>query len=85
MRVLIDTNVVLDFLLEREAFVEAAANLFAKIDDGQIQGFVTATTIREQSEKVGFLQAIANLDNPITVRATPVPASCFGFFNLLPI
>lgn len=45
MRVLIDTNVVLDFLLEREPFVEAAADLFERIDDGQIQAFITATTI----------------------------------------
>jgi predicted nucleic acid-binding protein len=34
MRVLIDTNVVLDFLLEREPFVEAAARLFQQIENG---------------------------------------------------
>jgi predicted nucleic acid-binding protein len=45
MRVLIDNNVVLDFLLEREPFVEAAARLFRQIDNGQIEGFITATTI----------------------------------------
>lgn len=45
MRVLIDTNVVLDFLLEREPFVESAAKLFQQIDHGQIEGFITATTI----------------------------------------
>ncbi|OYD90358.1 DNA-binding protein [Nostoc sp. 'Peltigera membranacea cyanobiont' 210A] len=45
MRVLIDTNVVLDFLQEREPFVEDAAKLFAKIDAGEIEGFIAATTI----------------------------------------
>lgn len=45
MRVLIDTNVVLDFLQEREPFVEAAAKPFEQIDDGKVDGFVTATTI----------------------------------------
>lgn len=45
MKIFIDTNIVLDFLLEREPFVEAAANLFEKIDNGQIQGFIAATTI----------------------------------------
>ncbi|MCX5980949.1 MULTISPECIES: PIN domain-containing protein [Nostocales] len=45
MRVFIDTNVVLDFLLEREPFVEDAVKLFAKIDAGEIIGFITATTI----------------------------------------
>ena len=45
MRVFIDTNVVLDFLLEREPFVEDAVRLFAKIDAGEIAGFIAATTI----------------------------------------
>ncbi|KZL49479.1 MULTISPECIES: type II toxin-antitoxin system VapC family toxin [Cyanophyceae] len=45
MRVFIDTNVVLDFLLEREPFVEDAVKLFAKIDAGEIAGFIAATTI----------------------------------------
>jgi predicted nucleic acid-binding protein len=44
-RILIDTNIVLDFLLEREPFVEDAARLFAKIDAGEIAGFIAATTI----------------------------------------
>jgi len=45
MRVLIDANVVLDFLQEREPFVENAARLFARIDVGEIEGFVAATTV----------------------------------------
>ena len=45
MRVLIDTNVVLDFLQEREPFVENAARLFERIDAGGIEGFIAATTI----------------------------------------
>ncbi|MEH1839683.1 MAG: PIN domain-containing protein [Nostoc sp.] len=45
MRVLIDTNVVLDFLQEREPFVEDAARQFQKIDAGEVQGFIAATTI----------------------------------------
>ncbi|UBF26369.1 PIN domain-containing protein [Kovacikia minuta CCNUW1] len=45
MRVLIDTNVVLDFLQEREPFVENASRLFERIDDGETEGFIAATTI----------------------------------------
>lgn len=45
MRILIDTNVVLDFLLEREPFVEDAGKLFKKIDADEIEGFIAATTI----------------------------------------
>lgn len=44
-RIFIDTNIVLDFLLERGPFVENAARLFAKIDAGEIIGFIAATTI----------------------------------------
>jgi predicted nucleic acid-binding protein len=45
MRVLIDTNIVLDFLQERSPFVENAARLFERIDAGEIEGFIAATTI----------------------------------------
>ena len=45
MRVLIDTNVVLDFLQEREPFAENAARLFERIDAREIEGFIAATTI----------------------------------------
>ncbi len=45
MRLLIDTNVVLDFLQERDPFVENAAKLFERIDAGEIEGFIAATTI----------------------------------------
>jgi predicted nucleic acid-binding protein len=45
MRVLIDTNVVLDFLQEREPFVASAAKLFERLDTGEIEGFIAATTI----------------------------------------
>lgn len=45
MRVLIDTNVVLDFLQERQPFVEDAARLFARIDAGEIEGLIAATTM----------------------------------------
>lgn len=45
MRVLIDTNIGLDFLQEREPFVENAARLFERIDEGEIEGFIAATTI----------------------------------------
>ena len=47
MKVLLDTNVLLDFLLEREPFKKDAEELFAAIDSGQIIGFVTATTLTD--------------------------------------
>ncbi|WP_035990344.1 PIN domain-containing protein [Leptolyngbya sp. KIOST-1] len=45
MKVLVDTNIVLDVILEREPFVESATDLFALIENGKIQGYIAATTI----------------------------------------
>ena len=47
MRVLIDTNIVLDFLLQREPFFQDAELLFQAIDAGQLIGYVTATTLTD--------------------------------------
>ncbi len=45
MRVLFDTNVVLDVLLERQPFSEPASKLLSKVEKGEITGLVCATTI----------------------------------------
>ena len=47
MRVLIDTNIVLDFLLQREPFFQDAEVLFQTIDAGQVTGYITATTLTD--------------------------------------
>jgi predicted nucleic acid-binding protein len=47
VRVLIDTNIVLDFLLQREPFFQDAELLFQAIDAGQLTGYVTATTLTD--------------------------------------
>lgn len=47
MRVLVDTNIVLDFLLQREPFSQDAELLFQVIDVGEIVGYVTATTLTD--------------------------------------
>ena len=44
MKVLFDTNVVLDVLLEREPHVDAAARLFSLVDNGSLEGSICATT-----------------------------------------
>ncbi|MFP4100450.1 PIN domain-containing protein [Coleofasciculus sp.] len=47
MRVLIDTNVILDYLLEREPFLQDAELLFQAIGSEQVIGYVTATTLTD--------------------------------------
>jgi len=45
MKVLLDTNVVLDLLLDREPFSLEAEILFSKVEKNEIQGYLCATTI----------------------------------------
>ncbi len=45
MRVLIDTNVILDLLLDREPFSKQSAWLISKVEKGELTGVLCATTI----------------------------------------
>lgn len=47
MQVLVDTNIILDYLLEREPFVTDAEALFEVIQSQRIEGYVTATTLTD--------------------------------------
>jgi predicted nucleic acid-binding protein len=54
VKVLFDTNVVLDHLLEREPHVDAAEQLLSLVDAGRLEGLVcstTATTIHYLASK----------------------------------
>ncbi len=45
MKVLFDTNVVLDLLLDREPFSTLAAQLFSRVEGGEVEGSICATTV----------------------------------------
>lgn len=45
MKILFDTNVVLDLLLDREPFAKTAADLFVRVERGELTGLLGATTI----------------------------------------
>lgn len=57
MRVLVDTNVVLDVLLERQPYAVAAADVFALVEESRIEGFLCATTVTTVDYLLG--QALA--------------------------
>jgi len=40
MRVLFDTNVILDVLLDRKPFSKPASNLLSKVENGEITGVI---------------------------------------------
>lgn len=76
MRVLVDTNVILDFLQEREPFVDNAARLFERIDAGELEGFIAATTItniyyivRRAAGRVVAQDAIAQVLSDLNICA----------------
>ena len=45
MRVLFDTNVVLDLLLDRTPFSQNAARCFSMVESGAIEGWLCASTV----------------------------------------
>jgi predicted nucleic acid-binding protein len=65
MKVLFDTNVILDVLLARRPHVRAAAVLLNYVDQGKIEGVVCATTVTTlhylASKAVGAEKAIQHL------------------------
>ena len=45
MKILFDTNIVLDVLMDRLPYSDAAVELFSKVEDGTIIGYLSGTTI----------------------------------------
>ena len=45
MKILLDTNVVLDLLLAREPFVAYAREIFVLIENGEIEGYLCANSV----------------------------------------
>ncbi|MBI4356519.1 MAG: PIN domain-containing protein [Gammaproteobacteria bacterium] len=45
MKILFDTNIILDVLLDREPFSEPAAKLFSLVEMGRMNGYVSASSI----------------------------------------
>ena len=45
MKILFDTNIILDLLLDRRPFANHAQALFEKVESGKIEGYIGATTV----------------------------------------
>ena len=71
MRVLFDTNVVLDLLLDREPFVREALYLFTRVERSELVGLLCATTVTtvhyllsralEKKEALGHVRTLLSL------------------------
>lgn len=47
MRVLLDTNIIIDFFLEREPFFADANAIFEAIATGQVEGYLSASSVTD--------------------------------------
>jgi len=45
LKILFDTNIILDVLLNREQFVELSVNLVSLVENNELEGYLCATTI----------------------------------------
>ena len=71
IKVLFDTNIILDIALEREPFFQDTRTAFEEIDSGLITGFVTATTLTDiyyiTKKEIGHNKALEFIQNLIEV------------------
>ncbi len=93
MKVLFDTNVVLDLLLDREPWSKTAAELFSKVESGAVEGYLGATTVttiyylatksvgakqaRREVRKLLSLCTVAPVNRPVLEAALELDFSDF--------
>jgi predicted nucleic acid-binding protein len=74
IKVLIDTNVVIDVILEREFFYVNASTVFRKLSGGELRGYISASAatdifylIRKERGKERALEMLQNLVKKINI------------------
>ena len=76
-RIVLDTNVILDFFLEREPFYYDALKLWAACEEGAVDGYVSALTINN----VHYIAQ--RIKNPTT--AMIAVRGILDVFNVVPL
>ncbi len=93
MKVVFDTNIVLDLLLDRQPWAQPAAELFARVESGALEGYLCATTLttvhylaaksvgaeraRKEVRDLLSLFAVAPVNRPILLAATELSFADF--------
>ena len=77
MKILFDTNVVLDIMLDRRHYSNVSVQLFSKVESGDIIGYICATTVTTihylAVKVVGTGKAKSEIDKLLTLfEITPV-------------
>ncbi len=65
MKILLDTNIILDILLAREPFIDEAREIFLLIENHKIEGFICATTMTTIHYLIGRQKDKASADTVI--------------------
>ncbi len=76
MRVLFDTNVLLDALLAREPFVADAAFLLEAVEAGRLEGFMSATTVTDVHYLIGRQTKSAEIATTAVTRLLKLMEIC---------
>ncbi|MBW4501709.1 MAG: PIN domain-containing protein [Scytonema hyalinum WJT4-NPBG1] len=90
MKVLLDTNIIVDDALEREPFLEASEQVLVLIEQGQVEGYVSASTfgdlyyiirkLRGREWTMNYLRQLVTFCQVVTVdRATITMALTANF------
>lgn len=71
MKILLDTNIVLDLLMDRMPFADSAVELFSKVESGTAIGYLCGTTITTvyylTAKAVGAARARKELGKLLTI------------------
>ena len=76
-RIFLDTNVILDFFLEREPFYYDALKLWAACENGEVEGYVSALTVNNVHYIAQKLKS--------TTTAMIAVRGMLGIFNVVPL
>lgn len=47
IKILLDTNIILDIALKREPYFNDSSRIFSKIDDKKLEGYISATSVTD--------------------------------------
>lgn len=76
LRVLLDTNVVLDWLLDRKPWADEAMPLWQARDTGQLIAYIPASALTDifyiARRQVGNVAALAGVDRSLALEVVPV-------------
>ena len=90
-QVLLDTNIILDIALQREPFFETAAQVFSKIDEGEIKGFLSASSVtdiyfiskkvRGREQTITFMRELIDILEILSVTKSTIIDALYSDFK----